>query len=154
MLDSRVGVLASISLLYTQWHYPTFNTRHTSLNFGHVMDPSNPSLNHQFYRLGCPPTVLSSDMLPVRSDAHKSDWTKFHNWDQISQLSKAFNYALMGGSSIVLLVGRASFNTFDAYLRRDQSLHLTKVPIYMPKVFKKQPFFMQCRRRRHPRSSN
>lgn len=80
-------------------------------------------------------------MLPIRSDSRNPNWTKIHNWDQISRLSKAFNYALMRRSPIVLLVGQASFDTFDEYLRQDQSLHLTKVRIFMSKTLGRQPFF-------------
>lgn len=128
-------------LIYLR-HYPTFATKHSNLRFGHVMDPSNRSLYHQFRKLASPPSILASDMFPLRGHAKNPKWFQFDNWENISKLSVAFNYALMKASSIVVLVGRTCFDEFDKCLRGDQTIHLTKVLINTGiQVFTRQPFF-------------
>ncbi|KAL7807905.1 hypothetical protein V8C44DRAFT_336684 [Trichoderma aethiopicum] len=55
-----------------QWHYPTPYSR-VSNQFRHVLDPSNPSLRCQLTKIGSPPTVSTSDMIPIREPAQNPD---------------------------------------------------------------------------------
>ncbi|PTB66336.1 hypothetical protein BBK36DRAFT_1141192 [Trichoderma citrinoviride] len=130
------------AVLYTQWHYPTFNTKKSHLKFGHVLDTSNNSLALQSEKIGTPSSILCSDMLPIREDAKDPGWeTRFPKWKKMAKLSIEFNYTLMRASPIVLLVGSSCLETFDKCLQNDKSISLTKVRLFVPGVFQIQPFF-------------
>ncbi|KAL7962493.1 hypothetical protein V8C34DRAFT_301384 [Trichoderma compactum] len=55
------------SVMHVQWHYPTYRCRKTNVTFGHVVDPSNPSLRQQVKKLGSSINISTSDMIPFRN---------------------------------------------------------------------------------------
>lgn len=59
------------AVIHFAWHFPSFNAAQTQ--FAHVLDPSNPSLACQAKKIGTPPTVSTSDMIPIRATAKKPD---------------------------------------------------------------------------------
>ncbi|UKZ76925.1 hypothetical protein TrVFT333_004640 [Trichoderma virens FT-333] len=62
------------AVLHMQWHYPTWKTAGSNFNFGHVMDPGNPSLRQQEKKIGHTPDVCTSDMIPIREDSKYPKW--------------------------------------------------------------------------------
>lgn len=59
--------------LHLQWHYPVDTARADGLRFRHVLDPTNMSLIRQIKKLGTPPNVSVSDMIPIRQPAKDPD---------------------------------------------------------------------------------
>ncbi|KAL6795771.1 hypothetical protein GGI42DRAFT_356759 [Trichoderma sp. SZMC 28013] len=55
------------SMMHVQWHYPTYRCRKTNIKFGHVVDPSSPSLRQQVKKLGYSINISTSDMIPFRN---------------------------------------------------------------------------------------
>ncbi|KAL6820008.1 hypothetical protein V8C40DRAFT_276504 [Trichoderma camerunense] len=142
-LSKPSGPLGAI--LHMQWHYPTWTTAKSIFHFAHVMDPGNCSLRQHDVKIGHTPDVSTSDMIPIREASRDPNWADIFGsakWPAIKRLSLDFNYAIMKSSPVVVLVGSSCFTAFDAKLRADDSIRLTKVRLGIStKVFKQDPFF-------------
>ncbi|KAL6904929.1 hypothetical protein GGI43DRAFT_432213 [Trichoderma evansii] len=137
------GALGAI--MHVQWNYPTMATAESNKKFGHVLDPSSRSLNFQTKKIGAPPNVSTSDMIPIREKAANPLWEKRYGpetWPKILDLSVNFNYEIISAAPIVVLVGVNVFKIFDEKLRMDSTIKLKMVFLSLRMtIFRKSAFF-------------
>ncbi|KAJ4401826.1 hypothetical protein N0V82_010837 [Gnomoniopsis sp. IMI 355080] len=94
------------AILAFLWHYPTFNSAHTQ--YGHVADPTNPSLLAQHRKAGSSDRIFTIDRHPMRHIYVKGGvkWEKeYKHWGKINKLTGDFVKTLLSYSKVLVFVG-------------------------------------------------
>lgn len=135
------------AVLTCNWHYPTWSSK--SPLWGHVMDPTNPSLRAQKEKFGLSPLVRSQNRLPIREhyQAGGIDWeSNYPNWKRIEEKS-LLNRSLNRYSKLVMVIGTENAHSLDTIINLDSTVEVVDVRLKIPlvRVFQAVPYFKAIR---------